>query len=125
MSLTSCKKFLLMKIRGYAFMRLKANAVVGYWRLICLLIACLISVAPNRAQVESARFLWATSDSQGFIAQLSLPRGLTIEAAELETSAETISLTPRPIPLEREQWLLLDASVGAVNTAPAIQAAVL
>jgi hypothetical protein len=103
----------------------KAPAVAGYARLICLLIACLTSISPSISQEESARFLWGASDSQGFIAHLSLPRGLTISNAELETSAETIPLSVSPLALPVEQWLILDASLAVVNTAPAIQTAVL
>jgi hypothetical protein len=99
--------------------------VAGYARLICLLIACLIRVSPTIAQVESARFLWATSDSQGFIAHLSIPRGLSITSAELKTNVETLALTVRPLPLAVEQWIILDSGLGVVNTAPAIQAAAL
>jgi hypothetical protein len=102
-----------------------ANGVVGYVRLICLLIACSISLSSNLAQSNSARFLWGSSDSEGFIAQISLARGISIESAELETESQSIDLSVRPLPLEHEQWLVLDASMVAVNTAPAIQAAAL
>ncbi len=99
------------------------SRTLPYWTSVLLLLALAgLAVAQPLAD---ARVEWAGRLPDGRAqVQISLPRGETVADAALEINGESIPLETADDSLPQTWWVLLDASGGVLNTAPAIQNAV-
>lgn len=88
--------------------------------IIALCLSLSIPLSTANAQ-DNSRIERATLSGESVTIQVSVPRGRTIENAELQGPAQPIRLGAAPVPSDITLWLVLDQSEAIINAAPTIQ----
>jgi pSer/pThr/pTyr-binding forkhead associated (FHA) protein len=94
--------------------------------MVAVVIGLLALIAPPTfAQDVQARVEFAAVRNEtDIIVHVSLPRGQTIESANLNIDGGSLELLAEPTTLPADQWFVLDAGESSINIAPTIQAGV-
>ena len=105
---------------GKQFTRLSTSA-----RLISLLLLFLLVQPVWGQQGRSTRVELVTQTADGeVLLHVRVPRGQTVETAELVQGNQLIVLEAEPVQLPETQWILLDASDEMVNLQSVVQSSV-
>jgi hypothetical protein len=105
---------------GKQFARLSYSA-----RLTALLLLFLLPATVLGQQGRSTRVELVTRNSEGeVLLHVRVPRGQTVESAELVQGNHLIVLEAEPVQLPETQWILLDASDEMVNLQSVVQSSV-
>lgn len=83
---------------------------------LCLSFFTLVTVA----QSNDSRIERATLSDNALSIQVSVPRGRTIEDANLRLAGNNLNLSASPVSSDVTLWLLVDRSEAVVNVAPSI-----
>jgi hypothetical protein len=96
-----------------------------YTRLISLILLLLLANTSLAQQGRSTRVELVTrTNDDRILLHMRVPRGQTIESAELVQGNELIVLEAEPVQLPETQWILLDASDEMVNLQSVVQSSV-
>lgn len=97
----------------------------NYARLIGLLLLFLLLPTSDAQQGRSTRVeLVMRGADDSVIIHVRVPRGQTVESAELVQGNQLIELQAEPVQLPETQWILLDASDEMVNLQSVVQSSV-
>src|SRR5688500_11706901 len=97
----------------------------NYTRLISLVLLLLLANTVLAQQGRSTRVELVTRTSEGdVLLHVRVPRGQTIDTAELVQGNNLIVLEAEPVQLPETQWILLDASDEMVNLQSVVQSSV-
>jgi hypothetical protein len=94
-------------------------------RLTALLLVLLLATTVSGQQGRSTRIELVSRNSEGeVLLHVRVPRGQTVESAELLQGENTIALEAEPVQLPETQWILLDSSDEMVNLQSVVQSTV-